>query len=329
MHIDQTLLSRVGKKLQDIADFANNHHPDTVQEKIGALDIQSFEAQLSSIREQMDDVSRDLQDKTMESLLRVGLEDLKSPYRKAYDLYKEQLAHPVLIKENQVPYSTLPIAAKVLADELHGLGDIVREDLGKEKELPLRNFSLHTAFFVGLENKSEHLYEFIVTLLDSAYSIKMKQKVAPYLTDRLLVLAGPMGAFVSDLLTKTKTLSQILEDFQKGGKDISLIVHGTPFSDVVKTEDLDPILQQGMSGFLHSTPLAGVLGGTKQDFLDTVQQRNEIMKEWLAAQVNRIKYGVDNIDVNDAEFEKIEKAISTYKLAMANLTKELDGTSYV
>ena len=53
------------------------------------------------------------------------------------------------------------------------------------------------------------------------------------------------------------------------------------------------------------------------------------MKEWLAAQVNRITAPSNGVAPDTLDHEKIQKAIGTYEQAMADLTKKMNEQEHV
>lgn len=324
-----TVLSKIGDKIRKAQNFAKDHHPDTVALKIGELDLHALQDSFSSVSMQMDAISTDFKNKDIVALLYNAASIPNTPFRKAYEAYRIELGKRGVELEDQRPYSSLPEAAQILAGDLHHLNEMLRELTKNLDKVKLENFSLHTAFFVGFKSKSDHLLEFVTTLLDSAYSLIHKVPTPPYLTDRLLALAPAMGSFVSMLLSKNQSLGDCIDAFIKGGKDLALISHGTPCTDILQLNDFDPVLQQALSGFLNSPELVCVVGNDKQDYLDTLNQRNDIMKEWLAAQVNRITAPSNGVAPDSLDHEKIQKAIGTYEQAMADLTKKMNEQEHV
>lgn len=330
MSLSPALLKQAGNQLRKIVAFSQNKHPDVVNEKIGHIDPQMLSADLQRTSEGLQHASDVLKDPVITSLF---ADLLRLPrtvlLREVHNAYISQLGPKGMEYEHKKPFSSLAPAYEILSHQLHELSTFVREEMVHYAKIKVQDFQLHTAFVVGVLVRSYDAGMFLASLIAIADAGLKKQSVPPFIKDEVLQITSWIGEFVTLLLNGHQTFVQMIKDFKNSGKNVSLIVQGTPFSEIMEPDDIPGKLHSGIAGFLTSDLMSIFLGkATQAERRQDRLEKQLIIKQWLDAQLLKARLDLHGTDPNSDEAKRLQKAIAAYELELANITKKINETPH-
>lgn len=332
MVLNHALLQQAGNQLRKIASFVQNKHPDTVNEKIGKVDPQQFSSDLMLVAEDVDSITKALQDPAITSLLIQALKLNTGVFSRLYAAYLNTLGPIGHQLESQKPFNSLLVASQWLAPQLRELGAFVREEFIHYTHIKVEDMQMHTAIIMGLFVRSEDFCSFIAALISLADSTIKHETFPPFLERALTHMSLWMGEFVTLCVQCNQhhqSLTQLLKDYQKSGKNVSMIVQGVPFNEIIGADDIPMPFHQGIMGFMNSDLMSIFLGKASQAErrVDRLEKRL-IIKQWLDAQILKARLDLHGADPNSDEAKRLQKAIAAYELELAKISKKIDETPH-